>query len=83
MSAAGGIEARGHKVIFYPKFHYELNLIEPYWCKAKWYTREHYDHSHEGSHQTAPKALASVEQKIIRGFFSRPMRIPEAYRDGL
>ena len=34
----GEIEARGHKVIFYPKFHCELNPIEPYWCKAKWYT---------------------------------------------
>ena len=53
----------GHKVIFYPKFHCELNLIEPYWCKAKWYTRKHCDYSLEGLCQTVPEALASVEQK--------------------
>ena len=77
------IEARGHKVIFYPKFHCELNPIEPYWCKAKWYTRENCDYSLEGLRQTVPEALASVEQKTICGFFNRPMRITEAYRDGL
>ena len=74
------IEARGHKVIFYPKFHCELNPIEPYWCRAKWYTREH---SLEGLRQTVPQALASVEQKTICGFFNRSMRILEAYRNGL
>ena len=32
------VEARGHKVLFYPKFHCELNLIEPYWRQEKWHT---------------------------------------------
>ncbi len=35
------IEAAGHNVNFYPKFHYELNFIEQFWCAAKHYTREH------------------------------------------
>ena len=59
------IEAHSHKVIFYPKFHCELNPIEQCWCQAKWYTQEHCDYSLEVLHQTVPKALASVEQKTI------------------
>ena len=27
----------GHRVLFYPKFHYGLNFIERYWCRAKWF----------------------------------------------
>jgi hypothetical protein len=77
------IEARRHKVIFYPKFHCELNPIESYWCKAKWYAREYCDYSLEGLRRTVPKALASVDKKSIWGFFNRSMRILEAYRDGL
>ena len=65
------IEARGHKVIFFPKLHCELNPTEGYWCKAKWYTREHCDSCDtlEGLRRTVPQALASVEQKTVFGFF--------------
>ena len=66
-----------NKVTFYPKFQRELNQIEPYRCKAKWYyTREHCDHSLEGLRQNVPRALASVEQKTTYGGFNRSMRIP-------
>ena len=30
----------GHQVVFYPKFHCDLNYIENYWAAVKWYTRE-------------------------------------------
>ncbi|GBB98124.1 hypothetical protein RclHR1_31400002 [Rhizophagus clarus] len=33
------IEGLGHKVIFYPKFHCELNYIEMYWRASKRYAR--------------------------------------------
>ena len=33
------IEARGHLVLFYPRFHCELNPIEFFWATAKRYTR--------------------------------------------
>jgi hypothetical protein len=32
-------EATGQEVIFYPKFHCELNFIEHFWCSCKTYTR--------------------------------------------
>jgi hypothetical protein len=34
------LENLGHRVLFYPKFHCELNFIERYWCRAKWFARE-------------------------------------------
>lgn len=33
------IESRGHKAIFYPKYHCELNFIEQCWGRAKYYYR--------------------------------------------
>ena len=28
------VEALGHRVLFYAKFHCELNFIERYWCRV-------------------------------------------------
>jgi len=39
------IESRGHKVIFYPKFHCELNFIEIFWDAAKRYAQNNCDYS--------------------------------------
>ena len=36
---------QGHRVMFIPKFHCELNPIEHVWCQAKHYTRSHCDYS--------------------------------------
>ena len=77
------LESRGQKVIFYPKFHCELNPIEPYWCKAKWFTRENCDYTLNGLRSAIPSALASVHSSSINGFFQRSLRTIDAYKDGV
>jgi len=54
------IENAGHKCIFFPKFHCELNFIERYWGAAKRYLRENCDYSWEGLKKTVPESLESV-----------------------
>ena len=54
------IEAANHLIIFYPKFHCELNFIERFWCAAKWYARENCEYSLEGLRKIVPAALDSV-----------------------
>ena len=79
------IEAHSHKVIFYPKFHCELNPIEPYWCKAKWYTESTVTTVLKDYVNSIPKALASLNRRqfVYFVFFNRSMSIIKAYRDGL
>ncbi|PKK60049.1 hypothetical protein RhiirC2_719382 [Rhizophagus irregularis] len=54
------IEVLGHKVIFYLKFHSELNYIEMYWGAAKRYARQHCTYTWKGLQETVLQALDSV-----------------------
>ena len=62
---------RGHRVMFIPKFHCEINPIERVWCHAKQYTRAHCDYSFQGLEQIMHTALDSVDLKMIRKFFQK------------
>src|SRR2546430_1555468 len=53
------IEKKGHKCIFYPKYHCELNFIEMYWGAAKKYAREHCNYTWSGLQKTVSEALDS------------------------
>jgi hypothetical protein len=77
------VEALGHCVLFYPKFHCELNFIERYWCRAKWFTRENCEYNFEALKSTVPEALASVTNASIRGFYRLAVRTIDAYSAGL
>lgn len=76
------IEARNHTVIFYPKFHCELNFIERFWCSSKYYSREHCSYSLEGLRKTVPEALHSVPSSTIYRYHQRCERYIDAYKSG-
>lgn len=77
------IERRGHAVIFYPKFHCELNFIERFWSSAKHYARENCTYSLNGLRRVVPEALQTVDAETIFRYYQRCERIIQAYADGL
>jgi len=76
------LECRGQLVIFYPKFHCELNFIERYWCGCKWYARENCQYTLEGLRETVPEALNSVPSATIHRHYLHCLRIINAYASG-
>lgn len=65
---------RGHEVIFYPKFHCELNFNESFWAAVKRYTRENCSYSFAELEPTVIKGLDSVPLKSIWRFAGKSMR---------
>jgi transposase len=77
------VEQAGHKIIFFPKYHCELNFIESFWGAAKKYARQNCNYSWESLNQIVPDALDSVSLNKIRKFARRSYRYMSAYRLGL
>lgn len=71
------IEEAGHLVLFYPKFHCELNWIEYYWGEAKRYTRANCTYSLAGLKEVLPIALESVPDILVWKHWRRTQRIIE------
>ena len=76
------VEAANHLIIFYPKFHCELNFIERFWCAAKWYARENCEYSLGGLRKIVPAALDSVSAVSINRYYNHCARVIDAYADG-
>ena len=60
---------RGHRVMFIPKFHCEINPIERVWCHAKRYTWAHCDYSFAGLEKIIDIAPDSVTVEMMRKFY--------------
>ncbi|CAG8706927.1 9613_t:CDS:2, partial [Cetraspora pellucida] len=77
------VEEAGHKIIFYSKFHCELNYIESYWGAVKVNTCANCDYSFKSLKNIVPMALDSVSLIQIRKFSRRSLHYMSAYRLGL
>ena len=69
----------GHRILFYPKFYYELNHIEYFWCDGKNWTRRNYKYSIEGLKEDVPKALEQVKNFTILGHYKSCFKKIELY----
>ena len=76
------ISKHGHRCIFLPKYHCELNPIERVWGQAKRFTRGNCDYTYPGLEKTIVPALESVSTALIRKYFRRVREYHRAYREG-
>jgi hypothetical protein len=74
------IEKAGHLVLFYPKFHCELNWIEYYWGETKRYTRRNCTYTLAGLREVLPTALESVPDTLVWKHWNRVQRIIQVCR---
>lgn len=77
-------EKRGYRVLFYPKFHCELNFIEQVWGYSKRiYRMQPESTKDEDLERNVLMALESVPLISIRRFANRSLRFMDAYQKGL
>jgi hypothetical protein len=76
------VESKGHLILFYPKFHCELNWIEYYWGAGKRFCRDNCEYSFAALQQTISDAFDSIKPTTIAAFFARCQRRIDAYRQG-
>ena len=77
------IEEKGHKCIFIPKFHCELNPIEMYWGYSKARYRQVKKTSFDHAKKEVLIALDACTINTMRRFCNRSYRFTDAYRKGL
>jgi len=78
--AVGGA---GHFFIKSPRFHCELQFIEPFWGNSKRYMRANCSYSISGLRDIIPTALRITSLATIRRYHTRCLRFMDAYRMGL
>ena len=76
------MQERGHRAIFIPKFHCELNPIERVWGETKRYSRAHCDYSFACLKRTIIPPLESVQVDTIQKYFIKCREYMQAYREG-
>ena len=76
------VAGRGHRCIFIPKYHCELNPIERVWGHAKQYTRSHCDYTFAGLERTIDPALDNTSVELIRKYYRKVREYAKGYREG-
>ena len=74
---------RGHKCLFLPKFHCELNPIECAWGDSKKTCRRECDYSWSSLKTMVPNALDAISIIKIRRWFRLTERFRDAYKQGI
>ncbi|EUC56568.1 DDE family endonuclease, partial [Rhizoctonia solani AG-3 Rhs1AP] len=77
------IERAGHRCIFLPKFHCELNPIEMYWGYSKRLFREQSDGTITTARKLVVDCLNAASVQTIRHFWRKSWRYMDAYMNGL
>ena len=72
-----------YRILYYLKFHCELNYIEYFWYHSKRYAHESYDYIINSLRQHVPDTLAQVRNSTILGSFESCMKKMELYRQGI
>ena len=73
--------AKGHYVMFFPKFHCEMNSIERVSAQAKCYTRAQCNYSYVGLQRTVSPGLDSVDTHLLRNYVRKARDYICAYRE--
>ena len=76
------LEQKGHKALFLPKFHPELNPIERVWAQSKVYTKSHCKYTFPSLRNTIPVGLDSVSLENIRNYHRKARDYMFAYFQG-
>ena len=76
------VENKGHKCVYIPKFHCEVNPIERCWCQAKKYTRAYANGSIVRLRKIVPEGLETATKDMIIIFFQKSKDYEKAYREG-
>ena len=74
------IESLGHLCVFLPKYHPELNFIERFWSRLKWWLRQHCEWSLRALFEKIEEACDNIELSLIRKYARTAWRWMDAYR---
>ena len=80
------IENAGFKIIFYPKYHCELNYIENIWSYIKQLLRKHCTYNYSDLKAKLPEIiqdLSTAKIAYVRKMASHSYKFMELYRRGL
>ena len=73
----------GHRVLFFPAFHCELNYIERVWSYTKVHLRRICSYSFADLEMNLPTTLDTVPVATIRRYYRSCSRCMDLYRHGL